>query len=125
MTMHRAALALTVVNLVLLLALSGQGRTAAQPTVPVLRAQVLELVDEHGRLRSRLNVEPSGEVVLRLTDQHGTIRVKLGAGEDGSGLLLANHATEPGVHLLATSAGTSVTLADQGGRQLLLTPRQP
>jgi hypothetical protein len=41
------------------------------------------------------------EVVLRLLDQQGAIRVKLGAAKDGSWLLLANDATEPGIHLLA------------------------
>ena len=52
-------------------------------------------------MRARLNVEANGEVVFRLLDETGTIRVKLGAGSDGSGLLLANDATEPGIHMVA------------------------
>lgn len=56
---------------------------------------MFELVDERGRMRARLNIEAGGEAVFRLVDQKGTIRVKLGAGEDGSGLQLANDATEP------------------------------
>jgi hypothetical protein len=48
--------------------------------------------------------------------------VKLGAGTDGSGLLLANDATEPGVHILAKPQGSSVRLADKNGRERLITP---
>jgi hypothetical protein len=68
---------------------------------PLLRGRALELVDEHGTIRARLNVEPGGAVVFRMTDAKGTIRDKLGADTDGSGLLLANDATAPGIHLLA------------------------
>jgi hypothetical protein len=61
-------------------------------------------------------------VVFRLLDQRGTIRVKLGADTDGSGLLLANDATEPGVHMLATAKGSSVRVANKDGRERLITP---
>jgi hypothetical protein len=79
-------------------------------------------VDDRGQIRSRLNVEPGGAVVLRLLDQNGTVRVKLGADEDGSGLLLANDATEPGVHILADSTGSSLKLVDKSGRETLIAP---
>ena len=87
MKMQRFATALTLINLVLLLLIARAGNTTTQEVTPTLRGRELELVDERGQIRSRLNVESSGEVVLRLLDQNGTIRVKLGAGEDGSGLL--------------------------------------
>jgi hypothetical protein len=123
MKIQRAALALTVVNLALLLLTLAQTRlTAADSIAPVLRGHALELVDDRGQIRARLNVEPGGEVVLRLLDRNGTIRVKLGADADGSGLLLANDATEPGIHLLANSTGSSLTLADKNGRQTTITP---
>ena len=123
MMLQRVTLALTAVNLVLLLFTLAQSRlTAAESAAPVLRAQVLELVDGRGQVRSRLNVEPGGEVVLRLLDENGTIRVKLGADEDGSGLLLLNDATEPGVHILANSTGSSLKLAGKNGRQTVIAP---
>jgi hypothetical protein len=123
MTTLRITLALTVVNAALLAFTLAQSRlTAAESAAPVLRAQVFELVDGRGQLRSRLNVEPGGEVVLRLLDQNGTIRVKLGADSGGSGLLLANDATEPGIHLLAGGTGSSLRLADKNGRQTIITP---
>ncbi len=123
MRVHRTVVALTLVSLGFFLATLVQARpTTAQITTPVLRTRVLELVDERDAIRARLNVESNGEVVFRLLDQQGTIRVKLGAAEDGSGLLLANDATEPGVHILAKAAGSSLTLADKDGRTRILTP---
>jgi hypothetical protein len=130
MKMQRLAIALTAINLVLLLLTAARAAGTAELTVsPVLRGRVLELVDDRGRVRSRLNVERSGEVVLRLLDQNGTIRVKLGAGEDGSGLLLADEATEPAIHMIARRTGTSkratttsITLRGTNGQQRVIRP---
>lgn len=129
MKMQRFATALTLINLVLLLLIARAGNTTTQEVTPTLRGRELELVDERGQIRSRLNVESSGEVVLRLLDQNGTIRVKLGAGEDGSGLLLADEETEPGVHIIARRAGTSerptttsITLRGAEGQERVIRP---
>lgn len=129
MKTQRLAVVLLVLNFVLLaLLFTRQRASAAQAIEPVLRARTLELVDANGRVRSRLNVESGGEVVFRLFDQTGTIRVKLGAGEDGSGLVLNDETTEPGVHILARRAPiparktTSITLTGAGGRQRVITP---
>jgi len=123
MRIQRITVALTAVNLALFLATLAQARaTGAQTITPVLRTRALEVVDERGQMRARLNVESSGEVVFRLLDQKGTIRVKLGAAEDGSGLLLANDATEPGVHILAKAAGSSLKLTNKDGRERVITP---
>ena len=101
----------------------------AQTEPPTLRARVLEIVDDRGQVRSRLNVESDGEVVLRLLDQTGTIRVKLGAGKDGSGLVLLDETTEVGVHVLArrnpTTARpntTGITMVGTGGMQRVIRP---
>src|SRR5574341_1215621 len=98
MRMQRLAIALTAINLVLLVMLllaSAQGRfTAAQPAVEVLRGRTLELVDEHGVVRARLGVkQPSTVVELDLFDRNGVNHVKLGAGDGGSGLLLTDEVT--------------------------------
>jgi hypothetical protein len=135
-------LTLTVVNLVVLVV--GLGRIVPstaqavgmsvepdlpshrQAVVPVLRGRALELLDDHGQVRSRINVEPNGDVVFRLLDKNGTIRVKLGAGERGSGLILLDHATEPGVHIKAggnaEGATTSLTLRGAGGQERVIKP---
>jgi hypothetical protein len=123
MSMVRMAVALTVVNLVGVLAgLMPPRPTGAQDPVGVLRGRSLELVDERGQIRARFNVEANGEVVLRLLDQQGTIRVKLGAAKDGSGLMLANDATEPGIHLLAGTKGSSIRVANKDGRERVIVP---
>jgi len=123
MTLPRIAFVLTVVNLALLLFTLMQLRhTTAPDVVAILRAQAIELADESGTVRSRLNVEADGEVVFRLLDQDGTIRVKLGAGRDGSGLVMNNDATEPGVQILAISAGSSLRIKNKDGRSLGLAP---
>lgn len=134
MKMQRLAIALTAINLVLLLLIVARAAptTAQAAAVPVLRGSALELVDGRGKVRSRINVEANGEVVLRLMDRNGTIRVKLGAGENGSGLVLLDESTEPGVHLLARRAATadrpgttSITLRGADGRQRVIRPTEP
>ena len=130
MKTQRFALALTAINLVLLfLLLARSAPTTAQTVTPTLRGRVLELVDDRGQIRARLNSESDGEVVFRLLDKNGTIRVKLGAGTDGSGLVLADETTEPGVHIIARRTGTAarptttrITLTGANGRQRVLSP---
>ena len=129
MKTHRCALVLLVLNLVFLaLFLTQRQAAAGQAVEPVLRVRTLELVDGHGRVRSRLNVESDGEVIFRLFDQTGTIRVKLGASESGSGLLLADETTAPGVQILARRAPsegrktTSITVTGADGRQRVIAP---
>jgi len=143
MRMERVAVGVTIVNLLLLAVIVAGGlrpaeiawagsppepAVAAQEAVPILRGRALEIVDEDGKVRSRLNVESDGEVVFRMADRNGTIRVKLGAGEGGSGLLLADEVTEPAVHIIARRTGTearpattSLTLR-AGSRQHVIRP---
>jgi hypothetical protein len=122
MKIGRLAVVTTSISIVAALsALLYERSAVAQPVATVLRAQAIELVDGRGRVRAQLNVEANGEVVFRLRDSSGTIRVKLGASEDGSGLLLANEATEPGVHILAKRNATSLTVK-RGERSHVITP---
>jgi len=65
MKIQRLAVALTVANLVLLLLTVTQAGSISRDVVtPTLRTQVLELVDDSGQIRSRLEVKPGGEVLL-------------------------------------------------------------
>jgi hypothetical protein len=126
MKLQRLTLALTAINLLLLLAAMTPARTPAND--PILRGRMLELVDDKGQVRSSIKVETDGEVVLRMFDKNGTIRVKLGADKDGSGLLLADETTEPGVHLVARRVGTDerrttrITLIGADGKQRVIEP---
>ena len=70
-----------------------------------------ELTDTKGTKRASIKVEPNGEVVFRLIGEKGTIRVKLGATESGSGFVLLDDQTEPGVHAHANKDGSGLTIA--------------
>ncbi|MCC7355083.1 MAG: hypothetical protein IT330_15165 [Anaerolineae bacterium] len=123
MKLNRLALALTVINLILLLFILTQRRMMAPYTeATLLRVHALELVDDNGVVRAQLNSYPDGGVVFRLKDAQGTIRVKLGADEEGSGLVLANDQTEPGIHMLANQYGTAITLTEKSGVQQVIAP---
>lgn len=130
MSMQRLAISVTVVNFVLLAVLLSSERTvAAQSDDSVLRVRGLELLDASGQIRAQIAVEPDGEAVFRIRDSAGTIRVKLGAGDNGSGLLLLDETTEPGVQIiarrLATSTHpttTSINLTGADGQRQTITP---
>lgn len=81
-----------------------------------IRVREFELVDGKGKQRASIRVEDNGEVLFRLRDQNGTIRVKLGADKDGSGLLLLDSSTNPGIHALAKK-GASFTVTDKEGKK--------
>ena len=133
MKTQRFLIGLTVGNLVLLMFVLAQPQTlGAEGVVPVLRANALEIVDERGKVRARINVEasvtmPDGKtypeaVVFRMSDPSGLIRVKLGADHDGSGLMLADDSQQPGVHVLAKGTGSFLKLMNRDGREQLIRP---
>jgi len=127
---QRLAIVVTVVNLVLLLVVLSHDRAVvAQGNAPVLRGQGLELVDAAGQVRAQFSIESDGEVLFRMRDAAGTIRVKLGAGDYGSGLLLIDEATEPGVQIIARRSATStrptttsINLTGADGQRRTITP---
>ena len=93
MTMQRLLAALTLANLGLLVLLLGQARLPdAHGADSVLRGRALEIVDDQGRVRASVKVQPAGTangqpypetVILRLIDPNGRPSVKLaglGAG---------------------------------------------
>ena len=127
-TPEKLCVLLSTTNVVLLGALlTGGGEAAASQELPILRGRGLELVDARGHTRAQFNVESDGTAVFRLRDADGTIRVKLGAGPTGSGLLLLDETTEPGVHLIARRNGTpgvttSISLNGGDGKRRVLTP---
>src|SRR5262245_13176500 len=127
---NRLVIALILSNLALMMFLAvprSHGHTGAT-TQPVLRAQLIELVDSHGVVRGQFKTEEDGTVVFRLLDQHGNIRVKLGANDMGSGLLLSDEQTGVGVHILSGISrltgqrDTKITLADPGGAESVIRP---
>ena len=98
--------------------------TNVQPeqTQSVVRAQLIELVDKNGKVRASLKIEEEEETVFRIMDSSGTIRVKIGGGQDGSGIVLLNEETNPGVHILAKGIKTSLTLVSKDGKKNEIVP---
>ena len=78
MRLHKVLIVMTAANLVLLAWLLSQLSPAqAQATAPIVRAQALEIVDQQGRVRASLNIQPASRhdgqhypetVLLRLID---------------------------------------------------------
>lgn len=133
MKTQRLAMAVTVINLAILVLVLTQNRpSVAQGVAPVLRGQALEIVDERGQVRARIDVEPAATmpdgqscpeaVVLRLIDPNGRIRVKLGADQDGSGMLLANDSQQPGLHMLTKGTDSFLKVIDRDGREHVIKP---
>lgn len=136
MKIQRLLVALTVANLGLLLFLLAQLRPVeAQGALPVLRGRALEIVDDQGRVRASLKVQPADRtvtmpdgktypetVILRLIDANGRPSVKLAMSEQGAGLALVGEADATHVILKAEGAESSLKLANRDGRQQLIKP---
>ena len=132
MKIQRLLIALTVVNLGLLMFLLAQIRPSeAHSAAPVLRGRALEIVDDQGRVRASIKVQPTEAVngktypetvILRLIDPNGRPSVKLGASERGSGLGLAGDSDPTYVVLKAEGTGTSLKLTNKDGREQPIKP---
>ena len=143
MKSQRVLIALTVLNLGLLVFLLAQvevrflGFRALRSAEvisagSVLRGRALEITDDEGRTRASIrlhpaSVQPDGTtypetVLLRLINAQGTPNVKLAATEDGSGLVLSGEANPTHVQILARGTTTSLELTDKSGQQHTITP---
>lgn len=136
MNSQRLAIVLTVVNLLILVSLlSPVGPVMAGEAAPVLRGRALEIVDDHGKLRAQIIVQPASTmpdgktypetVLLRLIDPNGRPAVKIGGSEDGSGMSLAGDSERrqwSGVQILAEGTGSSLKLTNKDGREQLVKP---
>ncbi len=133
----RLLIALTVVNIVLLVSSLVQSRSlAAQGVVPVLRGRALEIVDDRGRVRASIKVLPADPtvkmpdgttgypetVLLRMITSKGGPNVKLAAKEDGAALVLGGESDPTYIQILAEGASTSLKLSNKNGREQLIKP---
>ena len=106
--------ALIAGNAILALALmwtSAQSQTPPQ-THDVLRARLIELVNDKGDVVGQLHLGEGGSGQIRLRNGSGEVRVKLGVSTDGAGagLVMMDAQTEPAVILRAEAAGSTLTL---------------
>ena len=135
MKLQWSALALTVVNLVLLaFSVTSMRPVSAQGNPPVLRGRGLEIVDDQGRVRASITVMPAGKsaagdphpetVLLRLITERGRPSVKLSATEEGSGLSFAGPTgtKDTWLTLAAGRTSSSLKLKDESGREHVVKP---
>jgi hypothetical protein len=128
MRMQRVTLALTIVNLGLLIVLLAQvSPLSAQETAPILRGRELQIVDEAGRVRASLNVLPAGEqssetVLLRLITEQGRPSVKIGVSEGSSGLSIAGPTGTSNTWITVTADGSTSKMVmknEDGGEEIV------
>jgi len=135
MKMQRLLITLAVVNLGLLLflLLSHIGPVLAPSVALVVRGRALEIVDEHGRVRASMQVQPAETfkptgklypetVILRLIDPHGRPEVTIVASEQGAGLSFVGDSDATHILLEADGTDSSLKLTNKDGRQQLVKP---
>lgn len=133
MKTQRFLIALTILNLALLLAQLIHVRpTLAQSNAPILRGRALEIVDDQGRVRASISVLPAKQmanketfpetVILRLIDSKGKPSVKLAATEQGSVLGLLGDSEPTYARIEATGASTFVKLTNKDGHEQIVKP---
>jgi hypothetical protein len=152
MKTQRILIALTVVNLVLLVfqlaqlrqvqAIAGLNEAAAPVRneaagpAPVLRGSALEIVDDQGRVRASIKLHaadpsakmPDGKtgypetVMFRLIDSKGRPEVKMGASEQGGGVGFVGANDSTQILLKAEGDDTMLKMINKEGKQQLLKP---
>ena len=131
MKFQRLAIALSIVNIALLVFLvvharqtSGQTVTTTSAADSVLRVRTLEVVDDRGQVRARMGLKGDA-IELDLFDKTGRVRAKFGGGEGGSGLFLADETGNVGVQILARLeaapdlAPTGIVVKGKNGEQVI------
>ena len=135
MKSQRLLVALTLVNLVVLMVtLAAMPRAVAESVPPVLRGRSLEIVDDQGRVRASLSVLPAGTsakgdsypetVLLRLITERGRPSVKISTSEEASGLSLAGPTNTRDTYVLLEARGTvsSLKVKNENGREQIVKP---
>jgi len=133
---------LTVANLgiMIFMLFHQSGPVAASSPGSVLRARGLEIVDDQGRVRASIQIQPEGParawdgtaakdgkvypetVLLRLIRADGRPTVKIATSEQGSGLSLGGGVDPAYIVLGAQGGDPSLSLTDKDGRRQLIKP---
>jgi hypothetical protein len=134
---QRVLWTLTLVNLVLLaVQVVARGDPPAKKDDGFLRGRGLEILDEQGRVRMQVKVEPANAtfpmpdgtkgypetVILRLITADGKPRVKLTTSVPGSGLMLLGDSDTTQAILSAEGAKTRLRLRNDETKDRLLEP---
>jgi len=134
MKMQRIAIAVTIINLVIMsILLTKMNFATAQPQqkkLAVLRGSGLEIADSLGKIRASISfhaaVEKDGVtypagILLRLIDSKGQPSVKIGAAEDGAGISLSNE-LQGYIQILAKESGGFLKIKNADGKEQVIRP---
>ncbi|HEV8306655.1 MAG TPA: hypothetical protein VGW35_03225 [Methylomirabilota bacterium] len=137
MKIQRLLVTLTIINFMLLVFLLAQMRpVAANTESSVLRGRGLEIVDQRGKVRASIAVQPANDtyrmpdgtigypetVILRLIDPNGRPGVKLQASVQGAGIGLGGESDPTYARLGAKGAESSLHLRNKDGREQVIKP---
>jgi hypothetical protein len=135
MKIQRVLIVLTMLNLVLLvfLLLSRTEPALATAQMSVLRGRALEIVDDEGRVRASIKVQPAETfkptgrkypetVMLRLIDPNGRPEVKIGASVEGGGLSFVGRSDATRAQLHAEGDQSLLRLTTAAGKEQLIKP---
>lgn len=136
MRAQRFAIALTLLNLALLILFVMHNRKVEAENVAPVRGRELQLVDDQGRVRADLKVYPADPkikmpdgttgypetVMLRLYNSKGGPHVKLATTEDGSALVLGGESNPTYVQVLSRGANPFIKLVNKDGRERVIKP---
>lgn len=131
--MQRFLAIVTAANLGLLLYVVGNNKpAAAQSPAPTLRARKLEIVDDVGKVRASIHVEPGGRtrdgkpypetVILRLIDSNGQPSIKLATSLEGAGMSIVGGDDDSYVVLQADTKESSMKLRNKAGAERVVGP---
>ncbi|HEY8188562.1 MAG TPA: hypothetical protein VIF64_21005 [Pyrinomonadaceae bacterium] len=132
MKIQRVAIALTIINLVLLtFQLAQSYRAHAEDVAPLLRGRALQIVDDQNRTRAEILVHGPetvdgktypGAVLFRMADPKSGPVVKMTASEEGAALGLSDDGNGA-VQLYANRRkGNYLRVANKEGREQFIKP---
>lgn len=142
MKTQRVSLVITLLNfgLLAILLFSRTRPVEASGTAPLLRGSGLEIVDSQGKVRSSIQIVPTGPaikadgsvekdgkiypetVLFRLIRPDGRPSVKITTSEEGSGLTLGGGVDPTYIVLNANGGDPSLSLVNKDSKQQLIKP---
>ena len=134
MKMQHIAIAMTIINLLLMVVLLTKINPAIaqkeQDQLHVLRGTGLEIMDKQGKIRASISFHdavvqdkvtyPAG-ILLRLITSKGKPSVKIEASEDGGGLAFSNE-SQGYIQLMAKESGGFLKIKDRNGKEIVMKP---
>jgi hypothetical protein len=134
MKLQRSLIALTLLNLGILVSTLTMRPAAAEAPASMLRGRGLEIVDDQGRVRASITIMPAGTsargdrypetVLLRLITERGRPSVKVSASEEASGIGFSGPTETKDTYVILEAKGTasSLKLRNEDGREQIVKP---